>query len=206
MADIQNYGSFLLAILIFQAVPGAGTVAILDATARGGVRAGMACVGGTLAGDALFMAAAALGLAALLQASPVLFGALQWLGAGYLLWMGWGMLRSTAPAAAAAPHAPRSPSAYARRAFAISLANPKVMLFFVAFFPLFIAPGASAVTLPLMMLHVTLLSLLWQGLLVVMGREVARRFARRPAARTVATRLAGVALVGLGLKLVAGLR
>ncbi|WP_234194913.1 LysE family translocator [Pseudacidovorax sp. NFM-22] len=206
MADIQNYGSFLIAILIFQAVPGAGTVAILDATARGGVRAGMACVGGTLAGDALFMAAAALGLAALLQASPVLFGALQWLGAGYLLWMGWGMLRSTASASSASPHAPRSPREYARRAFAISLANPKVMLFFVAFFPLFIAPGASAVTLPLMMLHVTLLSLLWQGLLVVMGREVARRFATRPAARTVATRLAGVALVGLGLKLVAGLR
>ncbi|RDI27418.1 threonine/homoserine/homoserine lactone efflux protein [Pseudacidovorax intermedius] len=206
MADIQNYGSFLIAILIFQAVPGAGTVAILDATARGGVRAGMACVGGTLAGDALFMAAAALGLAALLQASPALFGALQWLGAGYLLWMGWGMLRSTASAATAAPDAPRSPRAYAWRAFAISLANPKVMLFFVAFFPLFIAPGASAVTLPLMMLHVTLLSLLWQGLLVVMGREVARRFARRPAARTVATRLGGMALVGLGLKLVAGLR
>lgn len=206
MADIQNYGSFLIAILIFQAVPGAGTVAILDATARGGVRAGIACVGGTLAGDALFMAAAALGLAALLQASPLLFGALQWVGAGYLLWTGWGMLRSAASVAVAPPGPPRSPRAYAGRAFAISLANPKVMLFFVAFFPLFIAPGASVATLPLMMLHVTLLSLLWQGLLVLLGRQLARRFAQRPGARTFATRLAGLALVGLGLRLVAGLR
>lgn len=206
MADIQNYGSFLIAILIFQAVPGAGTVAILDATARGGVRAGMACVGGTLAGDALFMAAAALGLAALLQASPALFGALQWLGAGYLLWMGWGMLRSSASMAAAASDAPRSPRAYAWRAFAISLANPKVMLFFVAFFPLFIAPGASAATLPLMMLHVTLLSLLWQGLLVVLGRQVARRLGSQPAASRLATRLAGAVLIGLGVRLVAGFR
>lgn len=206
MADIQNYGSFLIAILIFQAVPGAGTVAILDATARGGVRAGMACVGGTLAGDALFMAGAALGLAALLQASPALFGALQWVGAGYLLWMGCGMLRSTACVTATATEVPRSPRAYAWRAFAISLANPKVMLFFVAFFPLFIAPGASAATLPLMMLHVTVLSLFWQGLLVLLGRQVARRLVHQPAARRLAARLAGCVLVGLGLRLAVGLR
>ncbi|MDX9996208.1 MAG: hypothetical protein RBS28_12880, partial [Rhodocyclaceae bacterium] len=60
MFDIQHYASFLIAILVFQAVPGPGTVAILDATARHGVRAGFGAVLGTLLGDLLYMTAAVL--------------------------------------------------------------------------------------------------------------------------------------------------
>lgn len=55
------------------------------------------------------------------------------------------------------------PGSHFRQAFAVSLTNPKVMLFFVAFFPLFLRPGASLLTLGIMMLHVTVLSLLYQG-------------------------------------------
>lgn len=88
MLDIQNYGSFVAAILVFQAIPGASTIAILDSTARDGRGAGISAVMGTLAGDALLMTAAVAGLAALLQANPMLFQSLQWLGVAYLFWMG----------------------------------------------------------------------------------------------------------------------
>jgi len=69
MFDIQNYTSFVLAVLVFQLIPGAGTIAIRNATARNGAAAGMAAVAGTLAGDFVFMAAAAAGLAAVMRAN-----------------------------------------------------------------------------------------------------------------------------------------
>ncbi len=84
MLDIQNYTSFLAAILAFQLIPGAGTLAILNATARNGVGAGLGAVFGTLAGDFLFMVAATAGLAAAMNANPICFKALQWFGAAYL--------------------------------------------------------------------------------------------------------------------------
>lgn len=201
MFGIQNYMSFVLAVLVFQLIPGAGTIAILNATARHGVRAGAAAVLGTLCGDAVFMVAAVAGLAAIMQANPLVFRALQWLGAAYLVWMGVQLLRVRVAATpqSSAPH--RSTALHFRQAFAVSLTNPKVILFFVSFFPLFLLPDASPLTLGLMMLHVTVLSLLYQGALVLLGNRVASALRGWPAARTIATRLAGVALIGFGLKL-----
>ena len=94
MFDIQSYTSFLAAILVFQLVPGAGTLAILNATARNGVGAGLGAVLGTLAGDFLFMVAAVAGLAAIMNSNPILFQVLQWFGAAYLCWLGLQLLRS----------------------------------------------------------------------------------------------------------------
>jgi len=201
MLDIQNYASFVLAILVFQLVPGPGTIAILNATARSGTAAGMAAVAGTLAGDCVYMVAAVAGLAAVMRASPLLFQALQWLGAAYLCWIGLQLLVARAAADASGEARGRSPASYFRQALSVSLTNPKVVLFFVSFFPLFLRPGASATTLAAMMLHVTLISLLYQGMLAVAGNAVARKLRSVPAARRAATRLAGVALIGFGIKL-----
>lgn len=201
MFDIQHYASFVGAILVFQLVPGPGTLAILDATARGGLRAGMGAVLGTLAGDFLYMTAAVLGLAALLAAYPVAFQTLRWFGIAYLLWIGWGLLRARADGQAEGRAEPASGWRHFRRAFAVSLTNPKVVMFFMAFFPLFLRADAHPATLGLMMAHVTLLSLAYQAGLVILGNAAARRLARIPAVRTLATRLAGIALVGFGLRL-----
>lgn len=201
MFDIQNYPSFVLAVLVFQLIPGAGTIAILNATARDGRAAGMAAVVGTLAGDFAFMVAAVAGLAAVMRANPLLFEALQWFGAAYLCWLGLQLLRQRVDAAGPAPSARRSLRRHFRQGFAVSLTNPKVMLFFVSFFPLFLRPTASAATLAAVMLHVILLGLAYQAMLVLTGNAVARRLASIPSARRVATRLGGVALIGLGIKL-----
>jgi threonine/homoserine/homoserine lactone efflux protein len=90
---------------------------------------------------------------------------------------------------------------YFRQALLVSLTNPKVILFFVAFFPLFLLPNSSSITLVSMMLHVTLISLLYQTCLVLMGNALARRLKSIPAARKIATRLAGIAIIGFGIKL-----
>jgi len=206
MFDIQNYASFLIAILVFQLVPGPGTIAILNATARNGVGAGFGAVLGTLLGDFLFMVAAVLGLAAVMQANPLLFQGLQWFGAAYLCWMGFQLLRTRFAANDAAVEPQRSGWTYFRQACAVSLTNPKVILFFVAFFPLFLRADASGGTLVAMMLHVTALSFLYQAGLVLVGNAVAAKLKALPFARRLATQLAGVALVGFGLKLAASNR
>ncbi|WP_095143622.1 MULTISPECIES: LysE family translocator [unclassified Pseudomonas] len=206
MFDIQNYGSFIAAIVIFQLMPGPGTFAILNATARNGIGAGFGAVIGTLLGDAAYMIAAAAGLAAVMHANPMLFHGLQWFGAAYLCWMGLGMLFGPVARDTGGEEPKRSARTYLRNALVISLTNPKVMLFFVAFFPLFIQPGSSSVTLVAMMVHITLISFLYQGALVWVGNAAAIRLKTLPLARTIATRVASLALIGFGLKLAASNR
>ena len=201
MFDIQNYTSFLAAILVFQLIPGAGTLAILNATARNGVGAGLGAILGTIAGDFIFMVAAAAGLAAIMNSNSILFHALQWFGAAYLCWLGLQLLRSPLRQDATNPEPHKSAWLYFRQACAVSLTNPKVVLFFVAFFPLFLRPGSSNSTLAAMMAHVTIISFLYQVGLVLVGNAVARRLRAIPSARRIATRLAGIALIGFGVKL-----
>jgi leucine efflux protein len=199
--DIQNYTSFLTAILVFQLIPGAGTLAILNATARNGVGAGLGAVFGTLIGDFLFMVAAVAGLAAVMNANPIFFKALQWFGAAYLCRLGLQLLRSPVSQKDTSPQRYTSGLLYFRQACAVSLTNPKVVLFFVAFFPLFLRPESSTTTLVVMMAHVTIISFLYQTALVLVGNAVARRLRTIPSVRRVTTCLAGIALIAFGVKL-----
>lgn len=201
MFDIQNYAGFIAAIVVFQLIPGPGTLAILNATARSGVGAGMGAVIGTLAGDFVYMLAAVLGLAAVLAAYPQVLAAAQWIGIAYLCWLGAKLLFARVDAAPAATAGRRNGGVYFRQALAVSLTNPKVVMFFMAFFPLFLRAGSTSGTLVAMMLHVTLIAFVYQTGLVLVGNAAARRLARWPHTRRVATRLAGVALIGFGERL-----
>ncbi|HNF91119.1 MAG TPA: LysE family translocator [Accumulibacter sp.] len=201
MFEIQNYESFVAAILVFQLIPGPGTLAILNATARNGITAGLGAVLGTLLGDMAYMIAAIVGLAAVMKANPALFQGLQWFGVAYLGWMGLQLLRQPVSSDNSSPETRKSAWVYFRQAFTVSLTNPKVVLFFVAFFPLFLRADASALTLGVMIAHVTLISFLYQAGLVLVGNAVARRLRSLPLVRKLATRLAGTALLGFGVKL-----
>ena len=201
MFDIQNYYSFIGAVLLFQLIPGAGTIAILNATARNGIKAGLGAVFGTLLGDFVFMIAAILGLAAIMQQNPVLFELLQYFGAAYLCWLGVGLLRAKIESETGKIEPKKSAFVYFKQAFFVSITNPKVMLFFVAFFPLFLRPDATKVTLVAMIVHVSLISLLYQALLVLLGNSLTLKLKAFPLARKIATRLAGIALIAFGIKL-----
>lgn len=201
MLGIQHYPGFVAAILLFQLVPGPGTLAILGATARDGVPAGMGAVLGTLLGDFIYMLTAMLGLAAVLAAHPIAFSAVRWFGIAYLIWIGLTYLRAASWGDQNAEPMPRNWRSHFRRACAVSLTNPKVIMFFMAFFPLFVRADASPLTLGIMMLHVTLLSFFYQAGLVVIGNAMARRLSRIRAVRVISTRLAGVALIGFGVRL-----
>jgi leucine efflux protein len=201
MFGIENFSSFIVAVLVFQCIPGAGTIAILNATARQGYLAGLASVAGTLCGDFTYMLAAVIGLAAVLKANPLYLYGLQWLGAIYLIWMGWQLLRPQFSEASTQNNNSQTAIVFFKRSFWVSLTNPKVILFFVSFFPLFISPKATQLTLILMMVWVVLISALYQTLLVVVGNKVALSLKGLPYARKLANQLAGVALIGFGIKL-----
>lgn len=201
MFDIQNYARFIAAILVFQLIPGPGALAILNATARNGVCAGIGAVLGTLGGDFVYMLAAILGLAAVLSSYPGILAGAQWVGVDYLCWLGWKLLRAPVTVQPTDTSTYQGGWLYFRQAFAVSLTNPKVIMFFMAFFPLFLSSDSQPVTLVAMMLHVTIISFLYQGGLVLIGNAVARRLARWRHARLIAPRLAGVALIGFGVNL-----
>ncbi|MBU0544853.1 MAG: LysE family translocator [Proteobacteria bacterium] len=206
MFEIQNYASFVAAIIVFQLIPGAGTLVILNATARNGIGAGLGSVWGTLVGDFVYMVAAVAGLAAVMNANPFLFKGLQWFGAAYICWMGFQLMRTPVDSGVNTEEPVKRGSVYFRQAFTVSLTNPKVVLFFVAFFPLFLRADSSPVTLGIMMAHVTVISFIYQAGLVFIGNVVARRLSALPYARKLATRFAGVALIGFGVKLALGNR
>ncbi|MGO9114111.1 MAG: LysE family translocator [Thermoguttaceae bacterium] len=201
MCGIHNYTSFVAAIVAFQIIPGPGTLTILNATARHGIRSGMAAVLGTLLGDLLFMFGAVLGLAAVLAARPVILSSLQWVGIAYLCWLGLRLLR--APVADESADAARARNHWAsfRQAFAVCLTNPKAIMFFMAFFPLFLTTESEPHTLGVMMAHVSMISLLYQTELVLAGGAIAVRLSRFRHAHVWTRRVVGLGLLGFGIKL-----
>ena len=138
MLGIGDYGAFCAAILLFLALPGPGTFALLTSTAKGGMRAGAAATAGLILGDQVLLWLAVAGVAALLAAHPLLFQAVQYLGAVYLVWIGLKLIFAKPGDASPIRIEPHH---YARQAFLITLLNPKAIVFYMAFFPLFIDPA-----------------------------------------------------------------
>ena len=201
MHSIDNFGGFVVAILIFQMIPGPGSLNILRATARHGTRAGFAAMAGTLLGGLLCMLAAASGLEAVFRGQPKALQALQVGGSLYLAWLGWRLL--AAEASVRTPGVDAAPSLFLhlRQALLVSLSNPKVLLFYFALLPLFLRAPVTAESLATMVACVTGISLVYQSLLVFAGGAAAQRLARSPGVREAAQRLAGVLLVGFAVKL-----
>src|SRR6188768_835761 len=92
MLGVTDYGAFVVAIIVFLAIPGPGNLALITSTGKGGIAGGLAATFGIIAGDQVLMWLAVAGVAALLTAYPAAFHAVQWLGAAYLAWLGVKML------------------------------------------------------------------------------------------------------------------
>ena len=200
MFGIADYGAFVFAIILFLLVPGPGNLALITSTTKGGIRGGLAATLGVIAGDQVLMWMAVAGVAAVLAAYPAAFHAVQWLGAAYLAWMGFRMLRAKA---GSGPVLNIHAGQYARQSFLITLLNPKAIVFYMAFFPLFVDPvrqqglwtfGAMAVT-------IAVLTFLYGLTSVMLTHFLAARMRANPHIGRVLEKVAGVFLVGFGVKL-----
>lgn len=200
MFGISDYGAFVVAILVFLAIPGPGNLALVTATGKGGVRGGLAATLGVIAGDQVLMWLAVAGVAALLLAYPAAFAAVQWLGAAYLAWLGVRMLRAR-PGAAPVLHL--RAGHYFRQSLMITLLNPKAIVFYMAFFPLFVDPARhqGLVTFGVMAATIAALTFAYGVVVVGLTHRLAERLRASPRLTTWLNRVAGTLLVGFGLKL-----
>ena len=197
---ISDYGAFVAAIVLFLASPGPGNLALITSTGKGGVRGGLAATLGVIAGDQVLMWAAVAGVATLLATTPSAFYAVQWLGAVYLAWLGWKML-SARPGDA--PVLNIRAGQYFRQALGITLLNPKAIVFYMAFFPLFVDPQhhQGLLSFGVMAATIAALTFLYGLGMTLLTHHLAERMRANPTIGRVLEKLAGVFLIGFGIKL-----
>ncbi|SDM11439.1 Threonine/homoserine/homoserine lactone efflux protein [Oryzisolibacter propanilivorax] len=200
MFGISDYGAFVAAIVLFLAIPGPGNLALITSTGKGGVRAGLAAACGVIAADQLLMWTAVAGVAALLATYPAAFHAVQWLGAAYLAWLGWKML-SARPGDA--PVLRMQPRHYFRQGAVITLLNPKAIVFYMAFFPLFVDPARhqGLLTFGVMAVTIAALTFSYSLAVVLLTQHLAARMRTSPRIARTLEKTAGTFLIGFGVKL-----
>lgn len=203
MLGITDYGAFVIAFIIVLAIPGPGNFALITATGKGGIKAGMAATCGVILGDQVLLWLAVAGVATLLAAYPAAFHVVQWAGAAYLAYLGLRMLLSKP---GGAPRASRMDHGhYLRQTMMITLLNPKAIMFYMAFFPLFVDPvkQQGLVTFGFLAVTVAVVTFLYGLIAVVLTHVLAERMRANPRISNMFERLAGACLVGFGIKLAA---
>ena len=200
MFGIADYGAFVAAIILFLMIPGPGNLALITSTGKGGIRGGLAATLGLMAGDQILMWMAVAGVAALLVAYPAAFAAVQWLGAAYLAWLGLRMLLAKPGGASILNIRPHH---YFRQAIGISLLNPKAIVFYMAFFPLFIDPNRhqGLSTFGAMALTIATLTFVYGLTMVLLTHFLAERLRASPRISSALEKIAGMFLIGFGIKL-----
>ena len=205
---ITDLATYVLGTIFIVLLPGPNSLYVLSVASQRGVRAGYLGACGIFVGDVILMVASATGVASLLQASPALFLVLKYAGAAYLAWLGIGLLRAAwatwhapAPASAAQPRADASRPF--RAALAISLMNPKAIMFFVSFFIQFVAPGYPYPVLSFAILGLIcqVISGLYLSALILGGAHLAQQFRSRRRLAAGATGGVGAMFIGFGARL-----
>ena len=201
MFGVADYGAFVAAIIVFLAIPGPGNLALITSTTKGGIRGGLSATFGVIAGDQVLMWAAVAGVAALLLAYPAAFHVVQWAGAVYLAWLGIKMILAKP---GAKPILEIRPHHYFRQAALITLLNPKAIVFYMAFFPLFVDPvqHQGLATFGAMAATIATLTFLYGLIVALLTHHLAERMRANPLVGRVLEKLAGTFLVAFGVKLV----
>ncbi len=197
---VADYGAFVVAILVFLAIPGPGNLALITSTGKGGIAGGMGATFGVIAGDQVLLWAAVAGVSAVMAAYPAAFHAVQWLGAVYLAWLGLRMLLARP---GAAPILQIKPSHYFRQALLITVLNPKAIVFYLAFFPLFVDPAQhqGLKTFGVMAATIAVLTFLYGLMAVLLTWKLAARLRANPKISVTLEKTAGMFLIAFGIKL-----
>ncbi len=199
-AGVADYGAFVVAIILFLLIPGPGNLVLITSTGKGGIRAGLGATLGIIAGDQVLLWAAVAGVSALMLAYPTAFHMVQWAGAAYLAWMGLKMLRVRA---GDAPILNIKTGHYFRQAVLITLLNPKAIVFYLAFFPLFVDPARhqGLKTFAVMAATIAALTFLYGLVSTLLTFHLAERIRASPKISGFLNRAAGIFLIAFGIKL-----
>ena len=147
MPSTTDLALFALASVLLALTPGPNLLYLVSRTLCQGRTAGLVSLAGTTSGFLFYAVSAALGLTAVFAAVPVLFDAVRWAGAAYLLWLAWDAVRPRGSGGLFARRdlPPVRPAALFRTGVITSILNPKVALFYLALFPQFVDPRRGSV-------------------------------------------------------------
>ena len=198
--SLEIWLAFVAASTALLLIPGPTVLLVLSYALSQGRKVAVASATGVALGDFVAMSASLAGLGALVLASATLFTVLKWVGAAYLIWMGWRLLRS-APGTALNPQDTETvrPAEVFRHAAVVTALNPKSIAFFIAFVPQFLRPEAPL--LP----QFTILIATFVGLAALnalayalLADQLRARIAR-PGVIAWLTRAGGATLIGMGV-------
>ena len=206
MFGITHFGFFVLAVFLLNVTPGPDTAYIVGRSVAQGRGAGLMSALGISAGCCVHALACAFGLTALLAASAAAFTVIKLVGAAYLIYLGVRMIiakQAAGPSGTAATPAEKPLRQLFMQGFWTNVLNPKVVLFFVSFFPQFVSadsPHKAWAFLTLGGVFVAM-STVWTSLVAWVAGSVTARFSGKPGVRKWLDRTVGSAFVGLGLRL-----
>jgi len=197
---IKDYVSFVVTVALFLALPGPGNLAILAAYRVGGVRAAMVSTLGIAFGDQVLIVLALSGLATIVQEMPVLFQWIEYLGAAYLMYIGLGLLRDRQRIDKEAEFKMKR---IFRQSVAVTLLNPKAIIFYMAFFPLFLERG-QVIDLHIWFVlagTIAIMTLLYGVVLLVSIKVLSKTMGETGVFSNYLAKILGVMFIGLGIRL-----
>jgi threonine/homoserine/homoserine lactone efflux protein len=194
---------FIVASLAIIVTPGQDMILVMSRSIAQGSAAGVATAAGVSCGLVGHTILATLGLGAILRTSEWVFVALKFVGAAYLVYLGVQLLRTKSHQLAVAAGAPRSPGRLFANGALSNLSNPKIAVFYFAFLPQFVLPGAARPTLTVFVLGLVFaaLTFLVKGPVGLGAGMLSGWLRERPGALKWLYRTSGMVLVGLGVRL-----
>ena len=204
MAPLELLIAFAVATLLFAAFPGPAILYTAAQTMARGRRGGMLAVLGIHIGGYAHVLAAALGLSVLFKLVPVLYVALKFAGALYLVWVGIGLIRSASQEGGSTPPTIKSGPRVFAESVAVEVLNPKAALFYVAFLPQFIDPAAAFPVWLQFLILGTIVNItfgLADVVTVFATATIMGALRRASAAQRWLKRAGGAVMIGLGMRL-----
>ncbi len=197
---LDLYLAFIAACVVLIAIPGPNVALIVANSVAHGARYGLMTVAGTASAMVLQLALVVLGASALLGILANLFDWLRWLGVAYLVWLGVRTWRAAVTDLTDTQAEPRSMVSIFSRGFAVSLTNPKTLLFYAAFLPQFVGAGEGEATYQLLLLAGTFLvvAVLLDGAWALLASRLRSLLQARARLRN---RITGGLLTGAGVGL-----
>lgn len=205
LLDPAQLWGFLAAAMLVTLAPGPDNLMVLSLSLARGRKQGVVFALGCAAGCLNHTALAALGVGALIAASPAAFTALKIAGGLYLAWLGIQALRHAGSAQAAAAAEGDCRKLFLRGLMANAV-NPKVVLFFLAFLPQFVDPtrGDAPWQMAALGLIFTVQGAMLFGLIGLGGGHLGQVLSRNPAIKPWLDRVAGITFIGIGARLALG--
>ena len=201
--SIAHWSTFLTAAILLNLSPGPDMAFILAQTARHGRRSGFAAMLGIWTGTCLHSLLAALGLSAILATSATAFLLVKWVGVIYLVWLGIQALRSEGYIQASQTQELAGDTTVYRQGILVSLLNPKVAIFFLAFLPQFVVEGAGPVSAQLFLHGILIIvaAIVIEPPLIIASARIANFMGNSANLTKWLDRLLGTLFIGLGVRL-----